>query len=394
MTAPTMTRPRPGAKNTSAGGKAAPVQPRAFRVGVQSHDEVNYDVTVSTTAGTQDLPVLNVPPAGFLRGVYVLVEATTAGNAATVTFAQDGPFNAVDTITLEDVNSAPIIGPFNGYDLYLVCKYGGYSFQDDTKLSPTYTALTGAGATGGSFSFCLRLPVELVNRDALGPLPNKSGTAMFKVRTRLSATATIYGTAPTAAPSVRTRMQQVDWWDPDATDLKGRQLAQNPPAVQTTQYWSKAPFTVNAGAVRQGLERVGYLIRNLIFILRDSTPSRTVGETDWPDPFILQFEANILITRLRAIWRHELIRNYDYSAATQGGGTIDTGGARDSGVYVEPFCLDFGLKPGAETRRGYLPTSSASRLEVQGTIGGSGSHTLTVLTNDVAPARDEAELVV
>lgn len=394
MTAPTMTRPRPMGKATSGNGKAAPVQPRAFRVGVQSHDEINYDVTVSTTASTQDLAVLNIPPAGFLRGIYILVEGTTAGNAATVTFAQDGPFNAIDTVTLEDVNSAPIIGPFNGYDLYLVNKYGGYSFQDDPKQSPVYLATTGAGATGGSFAYVLRLPVELVNRDALGPLPNKSGTAMFKVRTRLAATATIYGTAPTAAPSVRVRMQQVDWWDPDSTDLKGRPLAQNPPAVQTTQYWSKAPFTVNAGAVRQGLERVGYLIRNLIFILRDSTPSRTVGETDWPDPFILQFEANILITRLRAIWRNELIRHYGYDGNAQSGGTIDTGAARDSGVYVEPFCLDFGLKPGAETRRGYLPTSSSSRLEVQGTIGGSGSHTLTVLTNDVAPARDEAELVV
>lgn len=393
MTAPTMTRPAAGKKSTP-NGKAAPVQPRAFRVGVQSHDEINYDQTVSTTASTQDLPVLNIPPAGFLRGVYIVVEATTAGNAATVTFAQDGPFIAIDTIVLEDVNSAPIIGPFTGFDLFAVDKYGGYAFQDDPKVSPTYTAITGAGATGGSFSFILRLPVELVNRDALGPLPNKSGTAMFKVRTRLSATATIYGTAPTAAPSVRVRMQQVDWWDPDETDMKGRPLAQNPPAVQTTQYWSKAPYTVNAGAVRQGLERVGYLIRNLIFILRDNSGSRTVGETNWPDPFILQFEANILITRLRAVWRHDIIRNYDYSGFAQGGGTIDGGGARDSGVYVEPFCLDFGLKPGAETRRGYLPTSPATRLEVQGTLGGSGAQTLTVLTNDVAPANDEAALVV
>jgi hypothetical protein len=392
MTAPTMTRPK--AKAGSASGKAAPVQPRAFRVGVQSHDEVNYDVTVSTTVSTQDLAVLNIPPAGFLRGVYLYFQGTTAGNAATVTFAQDGPFNAIDTVTLEDVNSAPIIGPFGGYDLYLVNKYGGYSFQDDCKASPTYLATAGAGATGGSFAFVLRLPVELVNRDALGPLPNKSGTAMFKVRTRLAATATIYGVAPTAAPSVRVRMQQVDWWDPDATDLKGRPLAQNPPAVQTTQYWSKAPFTVNAGAVRQGLERVGYLLRNVIFILRDATPSRTVGETDWPDPFILQFEANILMTRLRGIWQHEIIRHYGYAGNAISGGTIDGAEARDSGVYVEPFCLDFGLKPGAETRRGYLPTSSASRLEVQGTIGGSGSHTLTVLTNDVAPASDEAALVV
>jgi hypothetical protein len=381
------TATRPG--NAQAKGGAPAPAARAFRIGVQSHDEINYDQTAATTASTQDLQVLNIPPAGFLRGLYVDVVGTTAGNAATVTFAQDGPFNVIDSITLEDVNSAPIVGPLNGFDLYLINKYGGYTFSDDPKNSPSYAATTGAGATGGSFAFVLRVPVELVNRDAIGCLPSKSGTAMFKLRMRLAATATVYGVAPTAAPSVRVRVQQVTWWDPDPVDLKGRPQAQNPPAVQTTQYWSKSVLTVPAGQIRQPLERVGYLIRNWVFALRDSTQSRTVGETDWLDPFAVQFEANMLITRLARVWRHQIAQNYGY------GGAIDAVGGRDSGVFVEPFCLDFGLKPGAETRRGYLPTSSAARVEIQGTVGGSGNHTLTVLTNDVAPGNgDDASLTV
>ncbi len=374
-------------RNAQAKGGAPAPAARAFRIGVQSHDEINYDVTAATTVSTQDLAVLNVPPAGFLRGLYVDVVGTTAGNGAATTFAADGPFNVIDSITLEDVNSAPIVGPLNGYDLYLINKYGGYMFSDDPKASPSYSATTGAGATGGSFGFVLRIPVELVNRDAIGCLPSKSGTAMFKLRIRLAATATIYGVAPTAAPSVRVRVQQVTWWDPDPVDLKGRPQAQNPPAVQTTQYWSKSVLNVPAGQIRQPLERVGYLIRNWIFCLRDNAGSRTAGETNWPDPFALQFEANMLITRLARVWRHQMAQNYGYSAA------IDAAGGRDSGVFVEPFCLDFGLKPGAETRRGYLPTSSAARVEVQGTIGGAG--TLTVLTNDVAPGNgDDASLTV
>lgn len=382
-----MTATKPAAQNGAAAKGAPPVAARAFRVGVQSHDEINYDDTRSTTTSTIDLPVLNIPPAGFLRGLYVDVVGTTAGNAATVTFAANAPWNIIDTITLEDVNSAPIIGPLNGYDLYLVNKYGGYSFSDDPKSQPTYSATTGAGATGGSFGFILRVPIEIVNRDALGALPNKSGTSMFKLRIRLAATATVYGVAPTAAPSIRTRVQQVSWWDPDEFDLKGRPQAQNPPGVQTTSYWSKSVLAVNAGQIRQPLERVGYLIRNLIFVLQDSSLSRSVGETDFPDPLTIQFEANILITRLKRVWQHMMAQNYGYTT------TIETAEGRDNGVFVEPFCLDFGLKPGADTRRGYLPTSSAARLELQGTVGGSGSHTLTVITNDVAPGNgDDAQI--
>lgn len=374
---------RPGDRGRS---EAAPVA-RAFRIGVQSHEEINYDETRTLTASTIDLPTLNIPPAGFLRGIYLIVECTTAANAAAVTFSGDGPFNVIDSLTLEDVNSSPIIGPMSGLDLMAVNKYGGYRFQDDPKKSPVYSATTGAGATGGSFTFILRIPVELVNRDALGALPNKSGTAMFKVRLRLSANATVYGVAPTTPGSVRVRMAQVDWWDPDATDLRGRPLAQNPPAVQTTQFWSKSSFPVNAGAVRQQLERVGYLVRNLVFILTDGAGSRTVGDGNFPDPFTFQFEANTLLTRNRVLWRHKIAEDYGYDAA------VDTAGGRDSGIYPLPFNLDFGLKPGAESRRGYLPTSSAARLEVQGNMGGAG--TLHVLTNDVAPANgDDAQLTV
>lgn len=371
-----------------AGTKEPAVQAtRAFRIGVQSHEEMNFDETRSTTTSTQDLNVLNIPPAGFLRHLYMTVTGTTAGNSAATTFAANGPFNVLDTVTLEDVNSAPIVGPLTGWDLYIINKYGGYRFSDDAKANlNSYTATTGAGATGGSFSFILRVPLELVARDALGSLPNKSGTSMFKLRVRLAATATVYGVAPTNAPSVRVQVEQVDWWDPDATDLKGRPLAQNPPAVQTTQYWSKANYPVNAGAIRQQLERNGYLIRNLIFILTDNAGSRTQGDADFPDPATLQYEANILFNRSKTRWRHMIGEDYGYTAA------VETAGGRDYGVYPLPFNQDFGFKPGAETRRGYLPTSSATRMEVQGTVSGSGTHTLTVLTNDVSPARDEAEL--
>jgi hypothetical protein len=393
------------------GAKQAP-KPRPFRIGVQSKDEIDYDVTVTGTTTAQDLPVLSIPPAGFLRGLYILCDGLS-GNTGTVsvTFKEDGPFVALSSVSLEDVNNQPIVGPFDGYDLYLVNKYGGYAFSNDPRAgaSPVYYALSGAGTTaaspssaqGGAFNFVLRVPVELTQRDGIGSLPNKSGTSMFKLRLRVNTTANLYGTAPGSAWTLRTRVQQVNWWDPPSTDLKGRALAQDPPAVQTTQYWTKSSFTVSAGQTRQPLQRVGFLIRNLIFVLRDTGPTRSgSGDSAFPDPFTLQFEAIAMIVRARALWLRLIAERYGYDVEEVASGAAITAGvpvagvnSRDKGVYPEAFNLDFGLAPGAETRMGYLPTSSASRLEVQGSFG-TGAGTLSVLTNDVAPANGDDMSIV
>lgn len=406
--AATMTRNGPqGARGT---GQKAPPAVRAFRIGVQSTDEIDYDETRTLTASTQDLPVLNVPPAGFLQDLYLLVEYTVAGNAvATVVVTEDYPWNLIDTVTFEDVNNAPILGPFTGWDLYIADKYGGFNHVDDPRLSPVYRldTLTGTNATASSTAFVLRIPVELVQRDGLGALPNKSGTAMFKVRTRLAASGAVYTTPPTTLGSFRLRIQQADWWEPETTDMKGRPLAQNPPAVQTTQYWSKVDYTVSAGSLRQKFDRVGYLVRNFVFVLR-AAGSRSTGETNFPDPFLLRVEGNTLVTRLRAIWRQQMA-SLGYLGGHAAGSASATpasigdnySGAnlavpsKDNGVYVLPFCRDFAHRPGQETRRGYLMTSSSARIEAQGTIGGSGSHTFTVITNDVAAAGgDDAAITV
>jgi hypothetical protein len=384
MTAPTMAAPSgagsaaaPAAKTT---GKAPAAPPRPFVAGTRRVDKCTYDVTVSTTTSTQDLTTFEFDPNGFLSGGYILVEALTAGNSATVTFSPDGPFDAIDTVTLNDTNNKPIVGPLGGHDLYVLNKYGGYEFIDDAKQSPIYVVTTGAGSTGGSFTFCLLLPVEIVHRDALGALPNKSSSATFNVRIRIAATATIYGTAPTTAPSVRTRIQQFGWMDPNATDMRGNPVSQNPPGVQTTQYWNKQTYTLNSGAFSQKLQGIDSLLRNLIFELRDSSNSRQQGDSDFPDPFTMTYETSLPIQRVRTIWRDMVFREFGYAAA------FETAGGRDYGVYPEPYNRDFMGKPGQETRLGYLPASSSTTINAQGTIGGSGVHTLVLLVNKIVPA--------
>jgi hypothetical protein len=375
MTAPVQAPAKPGDK------KQQQVLRRPFVVGTRRVDKQTFDQTKTMTANTQTLPVYECDPNGFLGGAYILVECTTSANAATVAFQLDGPLSAIDTITFSDTNNKPVLGPMGGHDLYEIVKYGGYAFQDDCRTNATvYTAVTGSGGTGGSFSFILRLPVEIVNRDGLGALPNKSSSATFDIAITLAGSAAVYSTAPTTLGSVRVRIQQFGWMDPNAADMRGNPVAQNPPGVQTTQFWQKQTYTINAGAFAQRLQGIDSMLRALLFELRDSTTSRQQGDADWPDPFTMVYETSQPIQRVRAIWRHMIGEDFDYRGATP-----DAAGARDYGVYPEYWNRDWS-KPGYETRFKYLPVSAATTISVSGTIQGSGSHTLVVFVNKIVPA--------
>lgn len=379
MTAPTAAPPR-----TGANGKAQQqARPRPFVTGTRRVDKSTYDQSKTFTASTQDYPVYECEPNGFLRMLYVLVECTTAGNAAATAFNADAPWNAIDTITFSDTNNKPIVGPLGGHDLYVAVKYGGYAFIDDMKQSPVYSVTTGAGATGGSFTFVLPIPVEISKRDGLGSLVNKSSSATFDVSIRLAATATVYSTAPTAAGTVRIRIQQVGWMDPNASDMRGNPVSQVPPANNTTQFIQKQTIAFNSGAYNLKLLGTDGLVRGFTFILRDSANSRQQGDSDFPDPWNMQYETSQPVARLRTIWRHMIGQDWGYTA------TVETAGGRDYGVYPETYCLDMIGKVGSETRFGYLPVTSATNIALNGTLGGTGSHTLSVLTNKIIPANGD-----
>jgi hypothetical protein len=364
-------------------GAQAPVVVRPFIAGSRRTDEPDYDQTLTLTAAEQRLPSYQISPNGYLRGIQILVQATVAGNAAVVTYNEDGPFNVLANVNLQDTNSQPIVGPMTGYDLYILNKYGGYAFQDDAKVSHPYNQGVGAGATtGGAFTFVLWVPVEIVARDALGAQPNKSGASQFSLVLSYAASATVYGVAPTNAASVRTRCTLSGWQDPDSNDSRGNPTAQDPPAVQTSQYWHKQIYNGLAGAVNRRLEGIDGLVRNLIFVNYRSASTRVLGAADFPDPFTLKYENSLIIeSRIKALWLHMISRNYGYSAAEVAGTNVPN--AVDNGVFPVDFMNDYAQKPGWESRFQYLPMSSASNLEIQGTF--ASTNNLVVLVNKIVP---------
>jgi len=362
------------------GGEAPPVMPRSFIVGSRRNDKPDFDQTIVLTTAEQRLNAYQLSPSGYLRGVYLVVANTGVNTTGvTVAYQENGPFNVLSSIRFLDTNSHPMVGTLTGYDLYLVNKYGGYAFQGDAEASATFSATSGTATTAGTFTFVLFIPVETVLRNALTSQLNKSGAAQFSLEMFVAGTGTVFSTAPATSSTLRVRTTLASWLDPEPNDAMGNPVQQDPPLLNSTQYWHKQAYVVNASAQFVRLQGIDGLLRSLIFVNYRSGSTRANGETDWPDPVSLKYEEAYLIqSRIRDLYRFLIATTYGYDAAAE------ASKGRDNGVYpVWEFMQDFTHKPGGELSRAYLPMSSASNLEVQGTWGNAAD--LHVLVNKVVP---------
>lgn len=370
----------PAGSRAKSGDKAAPVMPRSFIVGSRKNDKPDFEQTITLTTAEQRLNPYQISPSGYLRGVYLLVENTAVNTTGTtVAYNENGPFNVLSSVRFLDTNSQPMDGTLTGYDLYLINKYGGYHFQGDAKASATYSATSGTATTAGTFTFVLFVPIETIARNALTSQLNKSGAAQFSLEMFVAGTGTVFSTAPATSSTLKVRSFLASWLDPENDDARGNPVQQDPPMLNTTQYWHKQNYVINSGAQFTRLQGIDGLLRMMIFIAYRNASTRANGEGDWPDPISLKYEESYLIQSRARTWYRWLIGiNYGYDAANE------ASKGRDNGVYPYwEWIQDFSRKPGNELGRSYLPMSSASNLELQGTWGSAVS--LDVLVNKIVP---------
>ena len=356
-----------------------------FTRGAVDHAEPFFDTTFTLTASQQILGPLDVAAYGYARAIVIQVDIVSTANAAAVTAAEDAPWSAFGELVFQDVNGSPVFQNA-GYEVYLHHKYGGFRAQRDPKLLPpgVFAAVaTGAVGGGGSAKFLLRINLERSARDGLGALGNMNASQAYKVRGTINNLAGIYGVSPTNPPTMRVRMTLEAFSQPNATDDAGRAQMTAPPANQTTGYSSRFPPTVNAGQNTVRHTRVGNLIRNLTYIQRRAGTSRVNGEADLAGLQLQWFLdsrlwTNLSIEALRTI----MAEAYGLTAAA-----AEAAGGIDNGVFVLPLCIiDFDGFAGFEMRDMLMPTTQATRLELQYTLANSG--VLTVMTDDVAPRGD------
>lgn len=358
---------------------AAPVQLRPFFTGSLDLETHTYVKTGSVTTSQTPLDTFYPKTNGFLADLWIDVAVVTSGNSASVAFNEDYPLRFVSNFQLSDTGGQPILGPMTGWELAMFVKWGGFSFSDDPRQSQTYSATTGTGATGGSFNFILQVPVQFVRREPLGPLPNTNSNNAYAVDITLATTAQTYSTAPTAAGTYTVKIYQDSYRQSSGFDAQKNATVKTPPGLGAVLYLRRNTMDVSAGSVDEQINQQEGSYRSLMLCLRDSTGSRSQGDSDWPDPCQIQFNNDVPYDRTKRFWIRRQERDYGYT------GTVETAGGRDNGLYVLPFITDHGLKAGSEDRYKYLSVSAADTLSFRGTVGGSGTHVLTSMFNYVRP---------
>lgn len=361
----------PETMQRAEGEAARTVRPNRFVNASAQHVEPFYD-SGQVSAGTE-LSNIEVAANGYLAGILLRVDVTSSGNSASVALDEDGPFNILSSVRLADINGANIVGPVDGYELSLINKFGGYAAHQVPTDHPYYAqSATGTGGTAGTQSFFLRIPVQINPRDAYGALPNMNAASTFKMFVSLAALADAFSTPPNGTVTIRVRASIETWLVPQAVDAGGVPNATTPPGLGTYQRWVKNTHTITSGSNTVRLPNVSNMIRNLIFVFRESTPVR--DDTDFPDSIELRIDGYARDQIHKDELRHYMYERYGYDMTL----------GHDTGVFVWDWTHELDGKPGFETRELWLPTNSATRLELVGSFADSGQ--LTVLTNDVVVA--------
>lgn len=372
----------PTATATGSQGQQAPPPAAPFRAGtIRTLVSDGYQVTTTLGTAQQQLTQYAPTPNAYLRGLWIQSVCTTSGNSANVGFNQDAPWNVYSSVTFQDANQKPVVGPFDGYTLFLANKFGGYQFNDDPRASAVFSVVTGTQGTGGSFTHLLYVPLEIDSRDTLGSLQNKSASSAFQLLLTVNTQANIYSTNPTSAGSLVTTVFEDGWLQPKAVDSSGTPLSQAPPQLGTTQYWTRGSYNALNGSQQiQLTQGLGYPVRSFLAINYDvSANNRSTGDTDFPTTTQFIFRGTSWWNVSKTLWKDQMSRQYGLTSTS-----ADSANGLENGVYTLPFNTDFGLQDGDEMRNGYLVTQQGDQFQMVATFNGNSN--MYWLANYVAPA--------
>lgn len=382
------------AKPANRAGQTAPQVPFA----VASLRRVRQAFDTGNLTPGQNVAAIEVPAAGgFLRYLELAVTLTTAGNSAAVTFAADGPWNALSFIEFMPPSGDPPIVPITGYQLMLWNKYGAFSQSppfSDPRRDVNFATTVGTGATGGSASFTLRLPFEIDPATGFCSLTNSAANKSYLLNLICNTTANIYGVAPTAAPTIRVIGWMYYWDEPSASTRQGTNQETGPVGLGSYSQIRQDTPPVTPGDKTIKLNNAGPVLRAVILCLRTAAGARTNADLPATWDFMFNTRDRFLISDSQLVSDMAEAFGYQQGTGANGWGTApsyDAANGLDTGVRCFPYLMDFGGVSPDGPRSQYQVTADASLTQVRGISFGASASTLEIHTNLVRP-KDAASL--
>jgi len=345
---------------------------------------------VQTTAA--EIPIQRtIEGSGYLYGITLRVIVTTAANAATVAFFEDGPFSGLSSVILEDVNAQLLNA--QGWDLYLanlIDRQYAVRFQDQSTNTNLYQAVTGAGATGGSYAFTVRLPVGTNRRDLRGIMGNQDRAQKYFLRTNVnnhSATATgpVYTTAPTTLGTITIEKYYENYSVPNAKSPTNSPQAQTPPDFGTIHYLTSTlgdAAPLGGSQVNHYLRRIGNTIRWVAVVLR-SNNTRANAETNFPTNLQFKVGEDTLYNESWAYRKWLMYERFGFDMP--------------NGVIIYDALHDFAAAAGFEIGDDYFHTQALVNAQLIATYPsgfGSTANSIKFITDDLQYVQPSAGVAV
>jgi hypothetical protein len=357
-------------------GQQAPRVP--WRRAVVERSNILPSEQGSITAGYQPIE-RTIEGTGFLYKVRLRMVATAAANAATVAFAEDGPWSALGLVTLRDPNGELINTP-NGFYTYLAnLAQRNYAnrWLDQSTIS---SLVTGAVATGGSFTQFFDLAVGINRRNLLGVVGNQDRAIKYTLRTDINASAAIYATPPTTLPTYVLEKYYESYSVPLPVGPNGVQQQVLPPGYGTLHFTTVTTSDAapsGGSTVNHYLRRIGNTIRYIILVFRSGGGATPRATAEANSPTLVTFKAgdDTIFTETWAYRKALMYERYGFDWP--------------SGVLVYDTMHDFDNTAGFEVGDDYYHTQALvnAQFQVAYPAGyGSVSNSLTIITDDLVYA--------
>jgi len=314
---------------------------------------------------------------GFLYKIRLRLVATTTGNAATVAFSEDGPYNALGLMTLRDPNGELINVP-NGWYCYianLAQRNYGNRWLDQSTVSNITTGV-GSGA-GGSFTQWFDFAVGINRRNLLGIVGNQDRAIKYTLRTDVNASSAVYATPPTTLPTYTLEKYYESYSVPLPVGPNGVQQQVLPPGYGTlhfTTVTTSDASPVGGSTVNHYLRRIGNTIRYIVLVFR-SNNSRASAEANPATLVTFKVGDDTIFTETWAYRKALMYERYGFDWP--------------SGCLVYDTMHDFDNTAGFEVGDDYYHTQALvnAQFQVAYPAGfGSTGNSLTIVTDDLVYA--------